>query len=104
MGVGKHKDIVIIKGKSGVADGYGGFTEVYTSKWEGFADLLKSGGSREVGTALNLNSGFSIRFRKNPTLTIDKKDIVEYKGKVYGIVSIVDDEDRWIELKLEQTS
>lgn len=106
MGVGKQQDVITIKGRgAGVADGYGGVTEVYSTKWTGLGLMEKLSGSRAIQAgALGLNGSYSLRIRNNPNVGFTKRDIVEWDGKVFGVVSIDEvDNDRFLEFILSVT-
>jgi SPP1 family predicted phage head-tail adaptor len=106
MGVGKFQDVITIRGRgAGVADGYGGVTETYSDKWTGLGLIEKLNGSRAIQAGASaLDGTFTMKIRKNPNITFNKRDIIVYEGKNYGIVSIDEvDNDRFLEFVITVT-
>lgn len=95
--IGKHNHRIIIKGRAAnVSDGHGGVIEAFTNKWEGFADVNKTSGSKAINAgAVDLSNTYEIVIRKRPGLTILKTDMIESEGRLMGIVSVDGDDKRW---------
>lgn len=96
--IGKHNDRVVIRGRAAnVPDGYGGVIEAFTDKWEGFAEVRKTSGSKAIQAgAVDLSNTFEITIRKKPGLNIIKTDMIDYGTRKMGIVSIDDTDKRWL--------
>lgn len=96
--IGKHKDRVTISGRAAnVADGYGGVSETYTTKWTGFAEVKKTNGNKAIEAgAVSLGSTYDFVLRKNPSISFIKTDKIVWDSKTFGIVTINSDEDRFL--------
>lgn len=92
MSVGKQDKVIVISGRAaGGSDGYGGRSETWTTKWEGFAQVTKKSGSRSIeASAAALGSVYEFMFRKRPGLQILKTDKIE-EVRTEGVVDANND-------------
>jgi head-tail adaptor len=94
--IGKHKYRVLISERVGVADGYGGQTETFVKKWEGYADVVKKSGNKGIdSSALSFGSVYDFTFRTNPNISFLKTDKIVWKDRTFGINSIEKNMDRF---------
>jgi SPP1 family predicted phage head-tail adaptor len=87
--IGKHKDRIVISERTGVADGYGGQSETFVTKWQGFAEVEKKSGSKGIdASAISFSSTYEFTLRTNPNISFVKTDKIVWKGRTFGINSI----------------
>jgi SPP1 family predicted phage head-tail adaptor len=87
--IGKHNHRIVISERVGVADGYGGQSETFVTKWQGFADVVKKSGSRGIdASAISFSSTYEFTLRTNPNISFLKTDKIVWKGRTFGIYSI----------------
>lgn len=107
---GKLNALITIERNTPVADGEGGFTDAWAEDPPGgIWSMVKPGGGAERWFAERVTPGntfrFVIRFRGdgNGAPYYSAKDRIIYRGRTYGVESVVDIEDKQTYLELMAT-
>lgn len=105
MGPGKLRHLITFQEKIQVPDGYGGYAEEWTEKAKKFALITPvKAMKRFEAMQLGFEITHTVVIRKDLNLPITADMKIEFEGRTFDILSIIDiDEgDRYLELSCKE--
>lgn len=92
--IGKLRNRITFKSKTGVSDGAGGYVNTLADYYTCWAELVTNTNSRtNVAGKDNINDGITFRIRYTTSKTFSNALVISWKSKTYMINSIINEAD-----------
>ena len=92
--IGKLRNRITFKTKTGVSDGAGGFVNTAADYYTCWAEMVTDTNNRSnIAGKDNIADSILFRIRYTTSKTFDNKLVISYKDKTYNISSIINERD-----------
>jgi SPP1 family predicted phage head-tail adaptor len=92
--IGKLRNRITFKSKTGVSDGAGGFVNTLANYYTCWAEIVRETNNRtNIAGKDSINDGITFRIRYTTSKTFTNALVISYKSNTYMINSIINEAD-----------